>query len=56
MPAQKRGSGINFVGLLYEETGEQRLIAAMQTSTRGPIRQYVFRPTSLMLDRRSEAK
>ena len=56
MQAQKCGSGKNFIGLLHEETGEQRLIAAMQTSMGGPIRQCVFRLTSPIFDRRSEAK
>jgi hypothetical protein len=54
--SEKCGLGKNFIGLLHEETGKQRLIAAMQTSMGGPIRQYVFRPTSPIFDRRGEAK
>jgi hypothetical protein len=56
MPAQKYGSGKNFIGLLHQETREQRVIAEMRTSIERRIRQHVFHLMAAMFDRRSKAK
>ncbi len=48
--------GKNFIGLLHEETGEQRATAEMQTSTGRRIGQYVLGLMAAMFNRRSETK
>jgi hypothetical protein len=55
MPAQKYGSGKNFIGL-HQETREQRVITEMRTSIERRIRQHVFHLMAAMFDRRSKAK
>ena len=54
MTAQKRETGRNYIGLLHEETGEQR-VADISAAAKHRIVDHIVGPMAAMVKRRSEA-
>jgi len=55
MTAQKRETGRNYIGLLHEETGEQR-IAEISAAAKHRIVDHILGLMAAMFSRRSEAR
>src|SRR6266540_2898951 len=55
MTAQKRETGRNYIGLLHEETEEQRA-ADILAATKHPIMDHIFGLMAAMFSRRGEAR
>jgi hypothetical protein len=55
MTAQKREAGRNYIGLLHEETGEQR-VAEISAVAKHRIMDHIIGLMAAMLSRRSEAR
>ena len=55
MTAQKRETGKNYIGLLHEETGEQRA-ADLAAATNYPVLDYILGLVAAMFRRRGEAR
>ena len=54
MTAQKREAGKNYIGLLHEETEEQR-VADISVAAKYPILDHILDLVAAVLRRRSEA-
>jgi hypothetical protein len=55
MAAQKHETGKNYIGLLREETEEQR-VAYLSPAATSPILDQIFGLVAAMFNRRSEAR
>ncbi|WP_156435861.1 hypothetical protein [Bradyrhizobium lablabi] len=55
MAAQKRETGKNYIGLLHEETEEQR-VAKLSPAAAYPILDQILGLVAAMFSRRSEAR
>jgi hypothetical protein len=55
MTVQKRETGRNYIGLLHEETAEQRA-ADILAVTKHPIMDHIFGLMAAMFSRRGEAR
>ena len=55
MTAQKRETGRNYIGLLHEETEEQR-IADLSAAAKPRIMDHIFGLMAAMFSRRGEAR
>ena len=55
MTAQKRETGRNYIGLLHEQTEEQR-VADISATAKYPIMDHIVGRMAAMFRRRSEAR